>query len=73
MKTIRISPEKISHITGEVYGPRTTFSPNSDKLEKRPLISRQRRKNISLQDDPMPQNESQTNHPWALAGPSTLL
>ena len=60
VKTIKISPEKISHVTGEVYWPRTTFTPNSGKLEKKPLVYRQRQKNISLQDDRMPQNQDQT-------------
>ena len=60
MKAIKILPEKISHVTGEIYLPRATFIPNSGKLEKKPLVSRQRQKNISLQDDPMPQNQDQT-------------
>ena len=60
VKTIRISPEKNSHITGEVYWSRTTFTPNSGKLEIKPLVYRQRQKNISLQDDPMPQNQDPT-------------
>ena len=60
VKIIRISPEKISHITGEVYWSRNTFTPNSGKLEKKPLVYCQRQKNISLQDDPMPQNQDQT-------------
>ena len=36
------------------------ISPNSGKLEKKYLVSRQIQKNISLQDDPMPQNQDQT-------------
>ena len=44
VKTIRISPEKISQIPGEVYWPWTTFTPNSGKLEKNPLVYRQRQK-----------------------------
>ena len=60
VKTIRISPEKISQIPGEVYWPWTTFTPNSGKLEKNPLVYRQRQKKISLWDDPMPQTQVQT-------------
>ena len=71
-KIIRISAEKVSHITGEVYWPRTTFTPNSGKLEKKPLVYRQRQKNISLQDDPMPQNQDKKNCPWGLVDPRAL-
>ena len=60
VKTIRISPDKILQITGEVYCPQTTFTLNSGKLEKKPLVSRWRQKNIILQDDPIPQNQDQT-------------
>ena len=66
MKTIRISPKKTSYITGEVYWPQATFTPNSGKLEKKPLVSRQRQKNISLQDNPMPQNQDQTKTSFGL-------
>ena len=60
VKTIRISPEKISQIPGEVYWPWTTFTPNSGKLEKKPLVYYQRQKSKSLQDDSMPQNQDKT-------------
>ena len=55
-----ISPEKISHITGEVYWPQITFTPNSSKFDKKTLVSRQRQKNINLQVDPCPKNQDQT-------------
>ena len=73
LKNIRISPEKISHITGEVYWPWTTFTPNSGKLEKIPLVYRQRQKNIRWQYkftrwSHAPKSKSNKNCPRSLAG-----